>query len=138
MGRILCIDYGAKRTGLAITDPLQIIASGLGTVDTPKLLPFLKSYFAVESVEKVLIGYPTNLDDSPTHATPLVNAFIKRLNKEFPSLPVLKVDERFTSKMASRAMVEMGMKKKDRQNKRNIDEIAAIMMLQEYLGNRNF
>lgn len=133
MGRIICIDYGGKRSGIATTDPFQIIASGLGTIDTPKLLPFLKKYFQTEAVEKILIGFPTNLDDSPTHATPLVVSFIKKLNKEFPAIPVIKIDERYSSKMASRAMIEMGMKKKERQNKRNIDEIAAIMLLQEFM-----
>ena len=133
MSRILCIDYGAKRTGLAVTDPLKIIATALTTVETKDLFPFLKDYFTKESVELILVGEPLNLDDSPTHATPLVAAFIKRLNKEFPSIPHQKVDERFTSKLASRAMIEMGMKKKDRQVKGNTDQIAATIMLQEYL-----
>ena len=133
MSRILCIDYGAKRTGLAVTDPLKIIATALTTVETKDLFPFLKDYFAKESVELILVGEPLNLDDSPTHATPLVAAFIKRLSKEFPSIPYQKVDERFTSKLASRAMIEMGMKKKDRQVKGNTDQIAATIMLQEYL-----
>ncbi len=134
MARIICIDYGAKRTGLAVTDPLKIIASGLPTIDTKDVLSFLKKYFAAENIELILIGEPKNLDDSDTHATPLVKAFIKKIEKEFPSLPVEKVDERYTSKMASAAMLEMGMKKKDRRNKKNIDEIAAVIMLQEYLN----
>ena len=134
MGRIICIDYGGKRTGLAVTDPLKIIATGLTAVDTKDLMPFLKKYFVAENVELILIGFPTNWDDSDTHATPLVNAFIKRLQKEFPQMPVQKVDERYTSKMATMAMVEMGMKKKERQNKKNTDEIAATIMLQEYLN----
>ena len=133
MARILCIDYGGKRTGLAVTDPLQIIATALETVATHDLFTYLKTYFAKESVELILIGAPLNLDDSPTHATPLVEAACLRLQKEFPHIPIKKVDERFTSKMASRAMVEMGMKKKDRQVKGNIDQIAATIMLQEYL-----
>lgn len=136
MARIICIDYGAKRTGLAVTDPLQIIASGIGTVDTANLLSYLKNYFLTETVERILIGYPVNLDDSPTHATDIVKGFIKKLQKEFPSIPVTTIDERYSSKMASRAMIEMGMKKKERRNKRNIDEIAATMMLQEYLQNQ--
>ncbi len=133
MARILCIDYGGKRTGLAVTDPMKIIASGLTAVDTKDLLDFLKNYFKRETVELILIGDPKNLDDSDTHATPLVNAFIKRLAKEFPQIPVATVDERYTSKMAKEAMLQMGMKKKDRQNKKNVDEIAATIMLQEYL-----
>lgn len=134
MARILSIDYGGKRTGLAVTDPLQIIATGLGAVDTKDLMQFLKKYFAEEQVELVLIGEPKNWDESDTHATPLVNAFIKKIEKEFPSMPLKRVDERYTSKLASQAMLQMGMKKKDRQNKKNMDEIAAIIMLQEYLN----
>lgn len=133
MGRILSIDYGKKRTGLAVTDPLKIIASGLTTVETPRLMAFLKDYFSKESVEAVIIGLPANLDDSDTHATPLVQAFIRQFIKAFPALPITTVDERFTSKMASQAMLEMGLKKKQRQNKALVDEIAATIMLQEYL-----
>ncbi len=133
MARILCIDYGGKRTGIAVTDPLQIIATGLITVDSKELIPFLKNYFEKEPVELIVIGEPKNLDDSDTHATPLVKETIKKLQKEFPQMPIKTVDERFTSKMAKQAMIEMGMKKKDRQNKRMVDEIAATMMLQEYL-----
>lgn len=137
MARILSIDFGAKRTGLAVTDPLQIIATGLTAVDTRNLISFLKKYFADEQVELILIGDPKNWDDTDTHATPLVHAFIKKLTKEFPAIPVKKVDERYTSKLASQAMVQMGMKKKDRQNKKNVDEIAAVIMLQEYLHSNN-
>lgn len=133
MARIVCIDYGGKRTGLAVTDPLQIIATSLTTIETKELIPFLKKYFQQEQVELILIGEPLNLDDTATHATPLVKAAIIKLKKEFPSIPIQTVDERFTSKLASRAMVEMGMKKKDRQVKGNIDRIAATIMLQEYL-----
>jgi putative holliday junction resolvase len=136
MGRIMCLDYGAKRTGVAVTDPLQIIASGLDTIDTKELLPFLKKYIPAEGVELLLIGEPKNLDDSDTHATPLIRGFVQRLKKEMPALTVQLVDERYTSKMAQQAMLQMGMKKKDRQNKRNLDEIAATIMLQEYLQNR--
>ena len=133
MPRILCIDYGAKRTGLAVTDPLKIIASALTTVETKELIDYLKKYFQQEQVELILIGEPKNWDDSDTHATPLVKAFVVRLLKEFPAIPVKTVDERYTSKMASQAMVQMGMKKKDRQVKGNIDQVAATIMLQEYL-----
>jgi putative Holliday junction resolvase len=134
MARIMAIDYGLKRTGIAVTDPLQIIATGLTTVESPKLIVFLKEYMRTEAVELILMGEPKNWDDSDTHATPLVRAIVKRLLKEFPAVPLKMVDERFTSKLASRAMVEMGMKKKQRQNKALVDEIAATIMLQEYLG----
>lgn len=130
----MAIDYGLKRTGIAVTDPLQIIATGLTTVESPKLIPFLKEYLTKEGVELILIGEPKNWDDSDTHATPLVREMIKRLQKEFPAISLLPVDERFTSKMASRAMIDMGMKKKQRRNKALVDEIAATIMLQEWLG----
>ncbi len=137
MPRILSIDYGLKRTGLAVTDPLQIIATGLTTVDSKELISFLKNYFNKEQVELIIIGEPKNLDDSDTHATPLVEKCIKDLQKNFPDIPVKKVDERFSSKMASQAMIDMGMKKKQRRDKRLIDEIAATILLQGYLGTLN-
>lgn len=130
----MAIDYGKKRTGLAVTDPLKIIATGLTTVETPKLIAYLKDYSAKESVEQVIIGMPTNMDDTDTHATPLVRNFILQFRKTFPSLPITEVDERFTSKMATQAMLEMGLKKKQRQNKALVDEIAATIMLQDYLN----
>ena len=133
MARILAIDYGLKRTGLAVTDPLQIIATGLTTVHSSELIPFIKKYLLTETVELIIIGEPKNMDDSDTHATPLVKAAITQLQKAFPNIPVLPVDERFTSKMASRAMIDMGMKKKERRNKALVDEIAATIILQEYL-----
>ena len=133
MARIMAIDFGLKRTGLAVTDPLQIIAQGLTTIESPRLINFLKEYIQKEPVELILIGEPRNWDDSDTHATPLVMDIIKKLKKNFPSIPIKTVDERFTSKMASRAMLEMGMKKKQRRNKALVDEIAATMMLQEFL-----
>jgi putative holliday junction resolvase len=133
MGRIMCIDYGGKRTGIAVTDALQIIATGLTTVDTRELFNFLKQYFSEEVVELVLVGEPLNWDESATHATLLVKKFIEKFRKDFPAIPLQTIDERFTSKMASRAMIEMGMKKKNRQDKKNIDVIAATMMLQEYM-----
>ena len=133
MPRILSIDYGGKRTGLAVTDPLQIIATGLTTVESKQLIPFLKDYFVKEEVELIIIGEPKNWDDTDTHATPLVNKCIKDLQKNFPSIPIKKVDERYTSKMAKDAMLEMGLKKMQRRNKKLVDEIAATIMLQEYL-----
>jgi putative holliday junction resolvase len=134
MARIMAIDYGLKRTGIAVTDPLQIIATGLTTVESPKLIAFLKEYMRTEVVELILMGEPKNWDDSDTHATPLVRQIVQRLLKEFPAVPLQMVDERNTSKLASRAMVEMGMKKKQRRNKAMVDEIAATIMLQEWMG----
>jgi len=136
MGRIICIDYGGKRTGIAVTDPLKIIASALTTIPTTEFIPFLKDYFATEAVELILIGEPKNWDESDTHATPMVKRAIAKLRKTFPDIPIQTVDERYTSKMASQAMVEMGMKKKDRRQKGNTDQIAATIMLQEYLGHQ--
>jgi putative holliday junction resolvase len=133
LSRIIAIDYGLKRTGLAVTDPLQIIATGLATVESRQLIPFLKDYFSREPVELIIIGEPKNWDDTDTHATPLVEKCIKELQKTFPHLPVKKVDERYTSKMAKDAMLEMGMKKMQRRNKALVDEIAATIMLQEYM-----
>ena len=136
MPRILAIDYGLKRTGIAVTDPLQIIATGLTTVDSPDLIKFLKEYTVREEVELFIIGEPRNLDDSETHATALVNKISEKIKKEFPAIPLKFVDERYTSKMASKAMIEMGMKKKDRRNKALVDEIAATIILQEYIANK--
>lgn len=133
MSRILAIDYGGKRTGLAVTDPLKIIATGLETIDSKELIPWLKKYVAQEKVELIIIGLPKNWDESDTHGTPLVEAAIKKIQKEFPSVPLKTVDERYTSKMAKDAMLEMGMKKKDRRDKKNVDVIAATIILQEYL-----
>jgi putative pre-16S rRNA nuclease len=133
LARILAIDYGSKRTGLAVTDPLKIIASALSTVDSKGLISFLKDYFAKEQVELIIIGEPKNWDNTDTHATPLVEKIINDLKKNFPGIPIQKVDERFTSKMASSAMIEMGLKKKKRQDKALVDQIAATIMLQEYL-----
>ena len=134
MARILCIDYGGKRTGIAVTDPFQIIATGLTTVESKQLIPFLTDYFKREPVELIIIGHPKNWDDTDTHATPLVEKAIKELQKSFPTMPIKKVDERFTSKMAKSAMLEMGLKKMQRRNKALVDEIAATIMLQEYMG----
>ncbi|MBL7699702.1 MAG: Holliday junction resolvase RuvX [Chitinophagaceae bacterium] len=133
MARIIAIDYGLKRTGIAVTDPLKIIATGLTTIPSPQLISFLKDYFLKEEVELVIVGEPKNWDDTATHATPLVNAMVKKLMKEFPKMRIKKVDERYTSKMASQAMIDMGLKKMQRRNKALVDEIAATIMLQEYL-----
>lgn len=137
MARIICIDYGGKRCGLAVTDPLQIIATSLTTIDTKDLFNFLTDYFSKESVELILIGEPLNLDNTPTDATPLVQKAILDLGKKFPHIPIQTIDERFSSKNAVKAMVEMGMTKKDRRDKKTIDRVAATMLLQEYLSNRS-
>jgi len=133
LARILSIDYGGKRTGLAVTDPLQIIATGLETIESQELIPWLKKYLLQEDVELIIIGLPKNWDESDTHGTPLVEAAIKKIQKEFPGMPLKTVDERYSSKMAKDAMLEMGMKKKDRRDKKNVDVIAATIILQEYL-----
>lgn len=133
MARILSIDYGGKRTGIAVTDPMQIIATGLTTIASSELISFLKKYISSESVEEIIIGLPKNWDESDTHGTKPAEDAIKRLTKEFPAIRITSVDERFTSKMAKSAMIEMGLKKKERRNKRIVDEIAATLMLQDYL-----
>lgn len=134
MARLLSIDFGKKRTGIAITDEFQIIASGLMTVDTEQLLPFLKEYFAKEKVEKVIIGEPKRLNNEPSEVVPLLNEFIGKFEKNFPTMPVERIDERFTSKMAFQTMIDSGLKKKQRQNKALIDEIAATIILQDYMN----
>ena len=134
--RIMAIDYGSKRTGIAVTDPLQIIAHGLTTVETHMALVFLREYLSKETVSTIIVGEPLNLDDSETHATSGAREFAKKLKRHFPTVQVELVDERFTSKMASSAIREMGLKKKDREKKGLVDEVAAAMMLQEYLKSR--
>ncbi len=133
MGRILAIDYGAKRTGLAVTDPLAMIASPMETVRSHDLFDFLKTYFDQEQVTEVVMGMPKNTDGTPTNATPLVEAAVNRFRKLFPDKNLFLHDERFTSKMAMDAMIAGGMKKKDRQNKGNIDKVSAAIILQSYL-----
>ena len=137
MARILAIDYGKKRTGIAVTDPLQIIATGLNTINSHELIPFLKNYFNNETVELIIIGMPYNLDESDTDGTAPAKNAIKRLQKAFPQIPLQTVDERYTSKMAVSAMLDMGMKKKDRQIKGNVDVIAATIMLQTYMEHKH-
>lgn len=133
MARIMAIDYGKKRTGIAVTDPLQIICTGLETINSHELIPYLKKYFTNEQVELILIGLPLNLDESETHGTAPAKNAIERIQKAFPLIPIKTVDERYTSKMAVNAMLDMGMKKKDRQVKGNVDVIAATIMLQTYM-----
>jgi putative Holliday junction resolvase len=133
MPRILAIDYGFKRTGIAVTDELQIIASGLTTVETPKLFEFLQQYFATERVQKVLVGEPKQMNGLPSESAPMIEKFVMDFQSKFPEILMVRVDERFTSKMAQKSMIENGMKKKQRQNKALLDEISATIMLQDYL-----
>ena len=133
MARILALDYGKKRTGIAVSDSLKIIATPLDTVDSNELIGYLKKYFLKEEVEMIIIGYPLNFDDTPTDATPLVEKFIMKFRNVFPDMPVYKVDERLSSKIASQSISNMGLKKKDREKKELIDAVSATMMLQEYL-----
>jgi len=134
VARIMAIDYGLKRTGIAVTDPLKIIASALTTIESARIFTFLEEYLKKEPVELILIGDPRNLDDSPTDLTADVQRIIGILHKKFPAIPVKKVDERYSSVMASRAMLDMGMKKNRRRKKGQVDQVAAAMMLQEYLS----
>ena len=136
MPRILAIDYGAKRTGLAVTDPSKIIASALETVPTEKLLGFLKKYAQNEPIEAFVVGMPKNLDGTSTDGTAYVERFIVELKGIFPVIPVHLHDERFTSKMAVQAMISGGMKKKDRQIKGNIDKISAVIILQSFMESK--
>lgn len=131
--RLLAIDYGSKRSGLAVTDPLQIIATGLETVRTHLLLDFLKKYTAQEEVEAIVIGMPRRLDASDTHNTQPVRDFVKKLENTFPQIPVHAHDERFTSSMALQAMIAGGSKKSERREKGNIDKVSAVIILQSYM-----
>lgn len=133
MGRILAIDYGTKRTGIAITDELQMIASGLTTVKTPELIDFLKDYFKTENVEKVIVGEPKQKDGSASQSEVFIQDFLKKFKENFPNMALERIDERFTSKMAFQTMIDSGLKKKQRRNKALIDEISATIILQSYL-----
>ncbi|KOF01542.1 crossover junction endodeoxyribonuclease RuvA [Roseivirga seohaensis] len=136
MGRILAIDYGRKRVGLAVTDPLQIIASPLETVHSKDVIQYLKDYDKVENLEAIVLGMPMNLNNQPTDATLGAKQFENLLKKHFPEKPVYLQDERFTSKMAMDAMIAGGMKKKDRREKGNVDKISATIILQSFLESR--
>lgn len=138
MPRILAIDYGQKRTGIAVTDELQIIASGLTTVPSETALAFLKDYFEKENVMKVLIGEPKQMNGQPSESTPVIEAFVEKFKATFPDMPLVRVDERFTSKMAFQTMIDSGLSKKQRQNKGLIDEISATIMLRDYLSRKMF
>ena len=133
MPRILAIDYGIKRTGIAVTDEMQIIASGLTTVPSETTIAFLKEYFSKEKVIEVLIGEPKQMNGLPSESTPIIEKFVSDFKTQFPSMKVIRVDERFTSKMAFQTMIDSGLSKKQRQNKGLVDEIAATILLQDYL-----
>lgn len=136
MARLLALDVGAKRTGVAETDPLQMIASPLPTVESAKLMEFLEAYIKREEVEAVVLGDPRNLDGSPAESAPLVDRVERQINGRFPKLPVYRVDERFTSRLAVRALVAGGAKKKTRQEKGMVDQVSAVIILQSYLDSR--
>ena len=133
MARILAIDFGTKRTGIAVTDELQIIASGLTTVNTKELLQFLKDYIKKENVELFLVGEPKQMNNTASESEIYILSFISKLEKLFPNIPIQRVDERFTSKMAFQTMIDSGLKKNQRKNKALIDEISATLILQSYL-----
>lgn len=133
MGRILAIDYGTKRTGIAITDPLKIIATSLTTIDTIKIFDFLSGYFSSENVELVVIGLPKTLKGEFSENEKHILLFIEKFKKKFPSLSIVRFDERFTSSMASQTLIDAGYKKKQRQNKKLLDSVAATIILQGYL-----
>lgn len=133
MPRILAIDYGMKRTGIAVTDELQIIASGLTTIPSETAIAFLKDYFSKEDVIKVLIGEPKQMNGQASESTPVIEKFAADFKAAFPEMKVERVDERFTSKMAFQTMIDSGLKKKQRQNKALVDEISATILLQDYL-----
>lgn len=129
----MAIDYGVKRTGLAVTDPVRIIATALTTVETPTLFPFLKDYCAREKVDIFVVGEAKHMDGTPSESMQYIEPFVAKLREAFPDKEVARVDERFTSKIAFQTMIDSGLKKKDRRNKGMIDQIAATIMLQDYL-----
>ncbi len=136
LARILAIDYGTKRTGIAVTDELQIIASGLTTVPTSELFSFLKEYFQREKVMKIVVGEPKRLNNEPSEVASAIEIFVKKFQKLYPEIEVVRIDERFTSKLAFQSMIDSGVRKKQRQNKALIDEIAATILLQDYLNQK--
>lgn len=138
MSRILAIDYGRKRTGLAVSDTMQIIANGLTTVPTHELLDFIAGYVQKEPVERIIIGLPKQMNSEVSENMKYIEPFVRLLKKKIPEMPVEFVDERFTSVLAHRTMLEAGLKKKDRQNKALVDEISATIILQTYLESKRF
>jgi putative Holliday junction resolvase len=135
--RILAFDYGTKRIGIAVTDPLQIIATGLDTIHPKDIIDYLKKYLSTEQVELFVVGEPRQMDGSPSQSTPHIKGFITLLKKHFPEIPVERIDERFTSKMASAVVAQSGFKKTDRQNKERLDTISATIILQTYLEKKS-
>jgi putative Holliday junction resolvase len=135
--RILAFDYGTKRIGIAVTDPLQIIATGLDTIHPKDIIDYLKKYLISEQVELFVVGEPKQMDGSPSQSTPQIKGFITILKKHFPEIPVERIDERFTSKMASAVVAQSGLKKSDRQNKERLDTISATIILQTYLEKKS-
>jgi putative Holliday junction resolvase len=133
MSRILAIDYGIKRTGIAVTDEMQMIAFGLTTIPSETAITFLKDYFSKEKVACVIVGEPKQMDGTPSQSAEIINAFVVKFQAAFPEMPVNRVDERFTSKIAFQTMIDSGLNKKQRQNKALVDEIAATIILQDYL-----
>ncbi|MFM9943825.1 MAG: Holliday junction resolvase RuvX [Bacteroidia bacterium] len=133
MGRILALDYGTKRVGIAVTDPLKIIATSLDTIHPDKLINYLKDYFLKEQVELIVVGLPTQMNGQASESETHIIPFIKKLTQQIPTIPVVRYDERFTTKMAISSMIEGGYKKKDRQDKKRLDSISATLILQGYL-----
>jgi len=133
MGRILAIDYGNKRTGLAVSDPGKIIANGLDTIQTHVVWDFLETYFIKENVDIVVVGYPKQMNNQPSEAVQYINPFVKKFKEKYPDIEVVLYDERFTSKMAFQTLIDAGLRKKDRQNKSLIDKISATIILQSYM-----
>ena len=138
MSRILAIDYGKKRTGIAVTDILQIIANGLTTVATSELMDFLMKYTATEPVERIIVGHPKQMNNEESENMKRIVPFVNQLKKKLPNIPIEYVDERFTSVLAHQAMLDGGLKKKDRQNKALVDEISATIILQSYLESKKY
>jgi putative holliday junction resolvase len=136
MARVLGIDYGNKRVGVAVTDPLQIFASPLNTIRTMDIDQFISDYVVSEQVEAFVVGYPVQMNNTPSESVKYIDPFIKKLKKRYPQIPVYLVDERFTSQMALRSMIDSGMKKKERQNKMNVDMVSASIILQSWLDGR--
>ena len=137
MGRVLGIDYGRKRTGIAVTDPLQIVAGNLATVPTHTLMQFIKDYVGRETVDRIVVGQPSQLNGQPSESMKYITPFVSRLKKELPEIPVVMYDERFTSTIAHQAMIDGGMKKSDRRDKSRVDAIAATIILNDYLKSRD-
>lgn len=138
MGRILAIDYGRKRTGIAVSDPLKIIANGLCTLNSGEVLDFLKKYISSEQVDTIVIGYPKTLQNTPSESLRYINPFLKKLTKEFPNITINQFDERFTSRMAFQTMIDSGIGKEKRKDKGLVDKISATIILQNYMENLKY